>query len=97
MLGWQVEKLLVVVKGTKFLFGGKEIWPSQEFLLPKNVDSEGKGNREVAYSVNVNFSGSEVGIRKSIDCGGFSSLNKLVRVTGFGLRYVHNLKAFLSG
>ena len=79
------------------MFGGKEIWPSQEFLLPKNVDSEGKGNREVVYSVNVNFSGSEVGIRKSIDCGGFSSLNKLVRVTGFGLRYVHNLKAFLSG
>ena len=26
-----------------------------------------------------------------------SSLNKLVRVTGFVLRYVHNLKAFLSG
>ena len=31
-----------------------------------------------------------------VDCGRFSSLNKLVRVTGFVLRYIHNLKTFLS-
>ena len=55
-----------------------------------------KGNREVVCSVNVNFSGSEVGNGKVIDCGRFSSLNKLVRVRGLVLRYVHNLKAFLS-
>ena len=80
----------------EFLLGGKEMWPSQEFLLPKNVDLEEKGSREVVSSVNVNFSGSEVGIGKVIDCGRFSSLNKLVRVRGLVLRYVHNLKAFLS-
>ena len=32
-----------------------------------------------------------------IDCGRFSSLNKVVRVTGFVLRYVRNLKMFLIG
>ena len=77
--------------------GRKEMWPSQEFLLPKNVDLEEKGSREVVSSVNVNLSGSEVGVGKVIDCSRFSSLNKLVWVTGFVLRYVHSLKAFLSG
>ena len=81
----------------EFLLGRKEVWPSQEFLLPKNVDLEEMGSREVVSSDNVNFSGSEVVIGKVIDCGRFSSLNKFVRVTGFVLRYVHNLKAFLSG
>ena len=66
-------------------------------MLPKNVDLEEKGSREVVSSANVNFSRRDVGIGKVIDCGRFSSLNKLVRVTGFMLRYVHNLKAFLSG
>ena len=72
------------------------MWPSQEFLLLSNIDLEEMGNREVVSSVNVSFSGSEVVIGKVIDCGRFSSLNKFVRVTGFVLRYVHNLKAFLS-
>ena len=73
------------------------MWPSQEFLLPKNVDLEEKGSRKFVSSVNINFSGSDVGIGKVIDCGRFSSLNKLIRVTGFVLRYVYNLKAFFSG
>ena len=64
--------------------------------MPKNVDLEEMGNREVVSSVNVSFSGSEVVIGKVIDCGRFSLLNKFVRVTGFVLRYVQNLKAFLS-
>ena len=93
----KLESCLLWWNGPQFLLGGKEMWTSQEFLLPKNVDLEEKGSREVVSSVNVNFSGSEVGIGKVIDCGRFSSLNKLVRVTGFMLRYVHNLKAFLSG
>ena len=92
----KLKSCLLWWNGPEFLLGGKEMWPSQEFLLPKNVDLEEKGSREVVSSVNVNFSGSEVGIGKVIDCGRFSSLNKLVRVTGFVLRYVHNLKAFLS-
>ena len=97
MLGWQVEKLFAVEEQTRIFLGRKEMWPSQEFLLPKNVDLEEKGSREVVSSVNVNFSGSEVGIGNVIDCDRFSSLNKVVRVTGFVLRYVRNLKAFLIG
>ena len=65
--------------------------------MPKNVDLEEKESREVVSSVNVNFSGSEVGTGKVIAYCRFSSLNKSVRVTVFVLRYVHNLKAFLSG
>ena len=98
--GCSVGKLkdyLLWWNGPKFLSGGKEMWPSQELLLSKNADLEEKGSREVVSSVNVSFSGSEVGIGKMIDCGRFSSLNKLVRVTRFVLRYVRNLKAFLSG
>ena len=49
--------------------------------MPKNVDLEENGNGEIGSSVNVNFSGSEDGIEKVIDCGRFSLLNKLVRVT----------------
>ena len=66
-------------------------------IVAKKCRFRGKGSGEIGFSVNVNFSGSEVGIGKVVDCGRFSSLNKLVRVTGFVLRYEHNLKAFLSG
>ena len=93
----KLQSCLLWWNGPEFLLGGKEMWPSQEFLLPKNVDLEEKGSREVVSSVNVNFSGSEVGIGNVIDCGRFSSLNKVVRVTGFVLRYVRNLKTFLIG
>ena len=48
--------------------------------MPKNVDLEENGSREVISSVNINFRVSEVGIGKVIDCGRFILLNKLVRV-----------------
>ena len=93
----KLKSCLLWWNGPEFLLGGKEMWPSQEFLLPKNVDLEEKGSREVVSSVNVNFSGSEVRIGNVIHCDRFSSLNKVVRVTGFVLTYVRNLKAFLIG
>ena len=92
-----MKSCLLWWNGPNFLLGEKEMWPSQEYLLSKNVDLEENGSREVISSVKINFRVSEVGIGKVIDCGRFISLNKLVRVTGFVLRYVHNLKAFLSG
>ena len=82
----KLKSRLLWWNGPESLLGGKEMWPSQVFLLPKNIDLEEKGSREVVSSVNVNFSGSEVGIGKVIDRGRFSSMNKLVRVTGFMLR-----------
>ena len=93
----KLKSCLLWWSGPEFLLGEKEMCPSREFLLPKNVDLEEKESRKVVSSANVNFSGSEVGIGKVIDCGRFSSLNKLVQVTVFVLRYVHNLKAFLIG
>ena len=91
----KLQSCLLWWNGPEFLLGGKEMWPSQEFLLLKNVDLEEKESREVVSSINVNFSGSKVGIGNVIDCGRFISLNKVVRVTGFVLRYVRNLKTFL--
>ena len=78
----KLKSCLLWWNGPEFLLSGKEMWPSQE-LLPKNVDLEEKESREVASSVNVNFSGSEDGIGKVIDCGRFSSLNKFSTFRSF--------------
>ena len=83
-----------MVEQTRTFIGREENVAITRVLVVKNVDLEEKGSREVVFSVSVNFSGSEVGIGKVIDCGRFSSLDKLVRVTGFVLKYVHNLKVF---
>ena len=91
-----LKRCLLWWNGPEFLLGGKEMWPSQEFLLPKNVDLEEKRNGESGSSVDVSSCGSKVGVGKVIDCGRFSFLKKLVRVTEFVLRYLHNLKACLS-
>ena len=58
----KLKSCLLWWNGPEFLLCGKEMWPSQEFLLPKNVDLEKKGSREVVSSVSVSFSGSEDGI-----------------------------------
>ena len=67
--------------GPEFSLGKKKLRSSQQFLLPKNPD----------------FCGIEVGVGKMIDYVRFNLLKKLVWVTGFVLRFVHNLKEFLSG
>ena len=69
---------------------------STRVLVTENADFEGKRSGEIGSSVNVSFFRSEVGFRKVIDCGRGSLLKKLFRVTGFVLRFVHNLKAFLG-
>ena len=50
--------------------------------------------------VNVNFCENEVCVGKvcvgKVDCGKFSWLKKLVPVTEFVLRFVHNFKALLN-
>ena len=43
----KLQSCMLRWNGPEFLLGGKEMWPSQEFLLPKNVDLEGKRSREV--------------------------------------------------
>ena len=66
--GCSVSKLKVCLmwwNGSGLLLDGKEMWPSQEFLLPKNVDFERKKS-----------GGIETGVGKMIDCGKFSSLKK---------------------
>ena len=75
---------------------GKKCNHHKSSCCQKNVDLQENGNGEIGSSVNVNFSGSEDDIEKVIDCGRFSLLNKLVRVTRFVSRYVGNLKALLS-
>ena len=52
----KLESCLLWWNRPEFLLGGKEMWPSQEFLFPRNVDLEEKRSREVVSSVNVNFS-----------------------------------------
>ena len=51
---------------------------------------------EMCSNVNVNFCGNEVCVGKVVDCGKLSWLKKLVPVTGFVLRSVHNFKALLN-
>ena len=52
----KLESCLLWWNRPEFLLGGKEMWPSQEFLFPRNVDLEEKRSREVVSNVNVNFS-----------------------------------------
>ena len=65
-------------------------------MLPKNVNLEKKRNGKISSSVSVSFFRREVSVEKVIDCGRSSLLKKLVRVPGFVLRLVHNLKPFLG-
>ena len=94
MFGWQIEKLFVVVERTSIFVGQERDVAIARVLVAKKCRYTGKKKQGDWFSINVNSCGSEVGVGKVIDCDRFSSLNKLVRVARFVLRYVHNLKAF---
>ena len=70
-----------------------------KFLLPKNEVYRRK-SVEMCPIVNTNFCENEVCVGKvcvgKVDGGKFSWLKKLVPITEFVLRFVHNFKALLN-
>ena len=75
-------------KGPKFLLCGREDWPSQEFVLSqKDKGLEEKVSQNVVMSVVV----ESKSIENVINCGNYSSMDKLLRVTSYVFRFIFNL------
>ena len=71
---------------------GEEMWPSQDFLLSEDKDLD-ENVVDPCKESSINVSGVEnVGVGEVIDIGRFSSLETLLRVTGYVMRFVRNLK-----
>ena len=92
--------MFIVTEQSKILLDGKEMWPSQDFLLSEEnhldeknmIDIRKESSRESVSGV------KNVGVGEVIDIGQFSSLEKLLRVNGYGMRFIRNLKkAFNKG
>ena len=79
--------------GPKFLLVGEEMWPSQDFLLSEDKDLDEENVVDSCRESSINVSGVEnVGVGEIIDISRFSSLEKLLRITGYVMRIVRNLK-----
>ena len=76
-LSWQ--------KGPSFLLHGVAHWPPQDFISL----SSGEITRE---GVVMGVNSKPGGIDEAIDCTQFSSLDKLLRVTSYVLRFINNIK-----
>ena len=75
--------------GPRFLLGCREDWPSQEFILSqKEKVLEERVLRNTALNVVV----GSVGIGSIIDCERYSSMDKLLRVTSYVVRFIFNLR-----
>ena len=76
--------------GPYFLSQNPIFWPSKDIFL----QSEGKGIEEKIEMVATNTVGSSnLGVGKIIDCHRYDSLNKLLRITGYVLRFKANILA----
>ena len=75
--------------GPEYLYSNKNDWPSQQYLIPSNVATEEK---VITTNINVVKDISNVNIGEVIQIERFSSFKKLLRVTGYVLRFVQNLK-----
>ena len=76
-------------EGPDFLRNHEKFWPSQDFLSSFHATLEEKVN-VVVLKVD---SSSSIGIGHLIDIHRFSTLGRLMRVTSYILRFIHNLKA----
>ena len=76
------------LKGLQFLLSDCKDWPSQTFLLSeKEAKLENQVVKTSIYSVVV----ESKGIGEVLDCSKFSSLDKLLRITSYLLRFIFNL------
>ena len=80
--------------GPKFLLVGEEMWPSQDFLLPRDIDFEEKISNKSVVTVSVV---GNIGVGEIVDAKRYGSLEKLLRVTTFVWRFLSNLKKKLNG
>ena len=78
-------------QGLEFLCSREIELPSQQFLEPDVLP-------EVKCTAMVGLVGSDtIGVGEIVDCKRFSSLGKLLRVTGYITGFVFNLKTKLNG
>ena len=79
--------------GPSFLSYSQDNWPSQGImsLCSGEVNLEEKVSKTV-----VNVVGSECGVGQIIDCVRFGSLEKLLRVTAYVIRFVNNIRSKIA-
>ena len=77
------------LKGPQFLLGDSKDWTSQTFLLSeKEIKLEERVVKISIFSVVV----ESKGIREVLECSKFSSLDKLLRITSYLVRFIFNLR-----
>ena len=76
-------------EGPDFLRNHEKFWPSQDFLSSFHATLEEKVN-VVVLKVDSSLS---IGVGHLIDIHRFSTLGRLMKITSYILRFIHNLKA----
>ena len=77
--------------GPEFLLDVVEKWPPQEFRNGvKEIDTADISDEILVCSVVVEP--LIIGVGKIVDLERFSSMHRLLRVTSYALRFVHNIK-----
>ena len=77
------------LKGPRFLLGDSKDWTSHTFLLSeKEIKLEERVVKISIFSVVV----ESKGIREVLECSKFSSLDKLLRITSYLVRFIFNLR-----
>ena len=88
----RLKECLLWWNGPKFLLVGEKMWSSQDILLSEDKDLE-ENVVDPCREGSTNVNGVEnVGVGEVIDIGRFSSLETLLRVTGYVMKFVRNLK-----
>ena len=76
--------------GQEFLYNKSE-WPSQEFIVLKVDEMEGKNDRECILTSKVET--SELGLGNIIGVNRYGTLQKLLRITAYVKRFVRNVRS----
>ena len=92
----RLKECLLRWNGPKFLLVGEEIWSSLDFLLSEDKDLEENVNDSCRESSANVRSVENVGVGEVIDISRFSSLEKLLRVTNYVMRFSRNLKKIFN-
>ena len=88
-VSWENIDLDFWLKGPQFLLSDCKDWPSQTFLLSeKEAKLEERVVKTSIFSVVV----KSKGIGEVFDCLKFSSLDKLLRITSYLVRFIFNLR-----
>ena len=79
--------------GPKYLLENSDCWPSQSFALSER---EAKLEERVAKTTVLSVVTDWGGVGKVVNCLKYSSMDKLLRVTSYVLRFIYNIRKKLK-